>query len=97
MADKWAARAEKNRADLINLRRKIENGLNELCMEVENLIQTNTEMMDEFSNLQRMARCAPSRNQREERYELPPSPWALATRAVYVNRGSNKGTVNYEL
>jgi hypothetical protein len=66
MADKWAARAEKNRADLINLQRKIENGLNELRTEVKNSIQTNIEMTDKFSNLQRMARCAPSYNQCKE-------------------------------
>ena len=51
MADKWSARAEKTRAELINFRRKFENGLNELHMEVENLIQATTEMMDELSNL----------------------------------------------
>lgn len=97
MVDKWAARAEKNRADLINLRRKIENGLNELHTEVENSIQTNTEMMDEFSNLQCMARHAPSCNQHKEQYELPPSPQTLAIWAIYADRGSNEGTVNYKL
>ena len=38
MADKWAAKAEKNRANLINLQRKIENRLNKLYMEVKNSI-----------------------------------------------------------
>ena len=85
--DKWAARAEKNRANLINLWRKIKNRLNELCMEVKNSIQINTEMMDEFSNLQHMARHALSRNQCEEWYESPPSLQALTTWAVYADRG----------
>jgi hypothetical protein len=48
-------------------------------MEVENSIQTNTEMMDEFSNLQCMARHTLSCNQHEEQYELPPSLQALVT------------------
>jgi hypothetical protein len=67
----------------------------DLRKRVDNSFESNKKMMDSLSNIQRMVERAC--NQREERQEPPPSPRTLATRAVYADRGSNEGTIDYEL
>lgn len=79
-----ATMAERNRAELTNLR-----------MRVDNSFESTNKMMDNLNNIQRMIERV--RNQHEERHEPPSSPRTLATRAVYADRGSNEGTLDYEL